>query len=125
MDSVDFLLLMTLAAADVLLLVYLRRRRRRQMRLARMQHSLVLAIRQVNHAEDARRKAADTGSLAEYRRRANSRTDTRSASLRPERGQTRSESAAHYRSRDKIERLFSIRSAGPSSPAKKEKCGIG
>lgn len=63
MDWVDFLLLMTLAVADALLLVYLRRRRRRLMCLARMQHSLVLAIRQVNRSEQARRKAA-TGSLA-------------------------------------------------------------
>ena len=64
MDWVDFLLLTILAAADAVLLVYLRRRRRRLMRQARMQHTLLLAIRQVNRAEVTRREFSD--SLAEY-----------------------------------------------------------
>jgi hypothetical protein len=65
MDWVDFMLLMTLAVADMFLLVYLRQRRRRQMCLRKMQHTLVLAIRQVNQSEHLRRRAV-SGSLAEY-----------------------------------------------------------
>ncbi|MGP8243077.1 MAG: hypothetical protein ACLQVN_01000 [Bryobacteraceae bacterium] len=65
MDWIDFMLLMTLAAADVVLLVYLRQRRRRQMRLRKMQHILVLAIRQVNQSEHSRRRALSR-SLVEY-----------------------------------------------------------
>ena len=58
MDWVDFLLLTILVAADLVLLAYLRRRRRRLMCLARMQHCLVLAIRQVNRSEPTRRETA-------------------------------------------------------------------
>ena len=56
MDWVDFMLLIILAVADMLLLVYLRQRRRRQMRLKKMQHVLVLAIRQANQSERSRRR---------------------------------------------------------------------
>ena len=65
MDWVDFMLLVALAAADMLLLAYLRQRRRRQLRLERMQHSLVLALRQVNESADTRHRAV-SGSMAEY-----------------------------------------------------------
>lgn len=65
MDWVDFMLLATLAAADMLLLVYLRQRRRRKMRLEKMQHSLVIAIRQVNESASTRHRAV-TRSLADY-----------------------------------------------------------
>jgi hypothetical protein len=51
MDSVDFILLVALAAADLLLLSYLRQRRRQQLLQDRIQHCLVLAIRQVNESE--------------------------------------------------------------------------
>jgi hypothetical protein len=65
MDWVDLMLLVTLASADLLLLVYLRQRRRRRLRVDRMRHSLVLAIRQVNQSVDPRHRAV-AGSLAQY-----------------------------------------------------------
>jgi hypothetical protein len=65
MDWVDLMLLVTLASADLLLLVYLRQSRSRRLRMDRMRHSLVLAIRRVNQSGDPRPRAV-AGLLGQY-----------------------------------------------------------